>query len=109
MGRVPQEDPHVAQPTPGQGSRPPWPTQLGESMLDLSGGQSQAQPEAVLVCEVGEGAKTPERGYGDSAGLTQVNTPAVSSLLSGRPPSEGCFLQHIFAPHHALQRTLQNL
>ena len=73
MGRVPQEDPHVAQPTPGQGSGPLWPMQLGESMLDLdslSGGQSQAQPESVLVCEVGEGAKTPGRGYGDSAGLT---------------------------------------
>lgn len=30
--------------------------------LSLSGGQSQAQPESVLVCEVGEGAETPERG-----------------------------------------------
>lgn len=35
VGRVPQEDPHVAHPSPGQGSRPLWPVQLGESMLDL--------------------------------------------------------------------------
>lgn len=35
MGNVPQEDPYIAHPTPGQGSGPLWPVQLGESMLDL--------------------------------------------------------------------------
>lgn len=77
--------------------------------LDFRFLEDKARPSwSVLVCEVGEGAETPEGGERGSAGLTQVNTPLLSPLWVEGLSLKGASF-NIFAPDvHALHRILQN-
>ncbi|KAB0400881.1 hypothetical protein E2I00_005955, partial [Balaenoptera physalus] len=76
--------PCAALPSPGQMGQPTVAHAAGrvhaEPPLPLSGGQRRAQTEFVLMCVVEKGTKTPERGYGGFAGLTDTGL-----LLHGLP------------------------